>query len=338
MKNRSRISFLHSFPRSPWECRPGRWVPGAEGPRGAALGRLGHSAPGTRPPLLHHQLGTVSLLFSLPCLLALSALALPAARGQEIKGPEVGLLRKVAFAQNLGAQLPLDTPLKDEAGRDVRVGDYFGKKPVIFLFVYFECPMLCTLELNGLLRNLKALSMSAGREFDIVTVSIDPTETPALARAKKAGYLKRYDRPGAEDGWHFLTGTEPNIKRLADTVGFKYVQDPRSKQYAHPAGLVVVTPQGKLARYIYGVDFPANNLRWSLIEASSGKIGTPVDKLLLMCFHYDPSTGRYNFAIMSAIRLFGVATVAALGAFVLLSHRQDRRKALASELTDDGIS
>jgi len=253
-------------------------------------------------------------------LLALSASA--PARAQEVKGPEVGLLRKVAFAQNLNAQLPLDTPLVDESGRGVKIGDYFGKKPVILLFVYFECPMLCTLELNGLLRNLKVLSMTAGKEFEVVAVSIDPTETPALARAKKAGYLKRYGRPGAENGWHFLTGTGPDVRRLADTVGFRYVYDPRSKQYAHPAGLVVATPGGRLARYIYGVDFPASNLRWSLLDASAGKVGSPVDRLLLMCFHYDPSTGRYNFAVMTAVRAGGVATVAGLGAFMLLTGRR----------------
>ncbi len=257
--------------------------------------------------------------------LVLAVFGTVCARAQEVKGPEVGLLRKVAFAQNLNAQLPLETPLRDESGRDVTIGDYFGKRPVIVLFVYYECPMLCTLELNGLLRNLRALTMTAGREFDIVTVSIDPTETPALASAKKKGYLKRYDRPGAENGWHFLTGTEPNVRRLADTVGFTYVYDPRSKQYAHPAGLIVATPQGRIARYIYGVDFPANNLRWSLIEAASGKIGTPVDKMLLMCFHYDPSTGRYNFAVMSAVRGLGVLTVASLGAFMVVSYRRERR-------------
>jgi protein SCO1/2 len=249
-----------------------------------------------------------------------------------VKGPEVGLLRKVAFGQNLNAQLPLDTVLRDESGRDLKVGEYFGKRPVVLLFVYYECPMLCTLELNGLVRNLRALSMTAGKEFDIVCVSIDPTETPALARAKKAGYVKRYGRAGAEAGWHFLTGTEPSIRALADTVGFRYAYDPRSKQYAHPAGLVVVTPQGRLARYIYGVDFPANNLRWSLVEASAGKVGTPIDKVLLMCFHYDPSTGRYNFAVMSAVRVLGLATLGGLAAFVALGLARDRRRALAGGL------
>jgi protein SCO1 len=251
----------------------------------------------------------------------------------EVKGTEVGLLRKVSFGQNLDAQLPLDTMFRDESGKAVPLGDYFGKKPVVLLFVYYECPMLCTLELNGLIRNLRVLSMTAGKEFDIVTISIDPTETPALASAKKKGYVARYGRPGAEQGWHFLTGDEPAIKRLTDTVGFHYVYDPQSKQYAHPAGLVVATPQGRLARYIYGVDFPANNLRWSLIDASNGKIGTPVDKVLLMCFHYDPSTGRYNFVVMGAVRLLGVATLAALVVFVSLSHIRERRSAVAAPET-----
>lgn len=245
----------------------------------------------------------------------------------EVKSPEMGLLRSVAFGQNLNAQLPLNTEVRDEDGNTVQIGKYFGKKPVVFLFVYFECPMLCTLELNGLVRNLRALSMTAGKEFDIVCVSIDPTETPELARAKKKGYIRMYGRPGAENGWHFLTAEEPSIKRLADTVGFKYAYDPKSKQYAHPAGLVVVTPDGKLARYIYGVDFPANNLRWSLIDATAGKIGTPVDKVLLMCFHYDPSTGRYNFAVMGAVRLFGIATLGGLVTFIVFNFVRDRRRA-----------
>ena len=249
-----------------------------------------------------------------------------AAGRPEVKSTDAGILRKVAFEQNLNAQLPLDTILKDESGRDVAIGAYFGKKPVVLLFVYFECPMLCTLELNGLIRNLRALSLSVGNEFDIVTVSIDPTETPALARAKKKGYVARYNRPGSEAGWHFLTGDRAAIQRLTDVVGFKFAYDPKSKQYAHPAGLVVVTPQGRLARYIYGVDFPANNLRWALVEASAGKIGTPVDRMLLMCFHYDPSTGRYNFVVMAAVRILGVATLAGLAAFVSLSFARDRQR------------
>lgn len=254
------------------------------------------------------------------------AAATASACAQEIKPPEFGLLKQVAFDQNLDAQLPLDTPLRDESGAPVTLGKYFGKKPVVLVFVYFECPMLCTLELNGLVRNLKVLkSMSAGKEFEICTVSIDPTETPALARAKKAGYIKRYDRPGAEAGWHFLTGDEASIRRLTGVAGFRYAYDPKSKQYAHPAGLTVATPEGRIARYIYGVDFPGAALRYALIEASAGKIGDPVDKLLLMCFHYDPSTGRYNFAVMSVIRALGVMTFTGLLGYTGLMLRKERR-------------
>lgn len=263
------------------------------------------------------------------CLLLALAVALAVvagrARAQEVKGPQANLLKQVAFAQNLDAQLPLDTPLRDESGRDVRLGDYFGKRPVIVTFVYYECPMLCKLELADLVRNLKALTMSAGNEFEIVTVSIDPTETPAQARSKKAGYLKRYGRAGAEAGWHFLTGDEAAVRRLTGAAGFRYAYDPVSKQYAHAAGLLIATPRGRIARYLFGLDFPASALRWALIEASAGKIGSPVDKLLLMCFHYDPATGRYSFAIMSVVRLLGVATVLGLGTFMVVMFRRDRR-------------
>ena len=262
-----------------------------------------------------------------------ACLALGCARSvvtaQEIKGPEVALLKKVAFEQNLNVQLPLNTPLRDESGRDVTLGDYFGKKPVVLLFGYYECPMLCSLELNGLVRNLRALSMSVGNEFDLVMVSIDPTETPKLAAAKRAGYLRKYDRPGAENGWHFLLGDGPPVKQLAAVAGFKYEYDAKSRQYAHPAGLMVVTPQGRISRYIYGVDFPASNLRWSLIEASAGRIGSPVDKILLMCFHYDPSTGRYNFAIMRAVNVLGLIVLGTLVTFMLVNFRRERRQRLA---------
>lgn len=276
--------------------------------------------------------------------LGLAAVTPPAAPAQsapgqaqqsrgEVKSPEAGLLRSVAFEQHLDARLPLDTSFRDEAGREVRLGDYFGKKPVILTFVYFECPMLCKLGLTGLVSNLKVLSMSAGKEFDIVTVSIDPTETPELALAHKKGYLDRYKRAGAEGGWHFLTGDAASIERLTAAAGFQYAFDPRSKQFAHPAGLVIATPQGRISRYIYGVDYPANNLRWSLVDASAGKIGTPVDKVLLMCFHYDPSTGRYNFAVMNTVRVLGVATVAGLATFMFVSVRHDRRRGAAGDPT-----
>jgi protein SCO1/2 len=265
--------------------------------------------------------------------LAMTAIALllgpePSA-AQEVKNAiQVNLLKQVAFEQNLDAQLPLETPLRDESGRPVTLRDFFGKKkPVVLVFVYFECPMLCKVELNGLVRNLRTLSLSAGKEFDIVTVSIDPRESPELATMKKRNYLKWYDRPGAENGWHFLTGEEPAIKRLTGVAGFRYAYDEKNDQYAHPAGLIVATPEGRISRYVYGVDFPASALRWALVEASAGKIGTPVDKILLMCFHYDPATGRYSFAIMSALRILGTATALALGTYMLTMFLRDRRRA-----------
>lgn len=264
-------------------------------------------------------------------VLALAALAVaavvpsPRAVAQEVKGPEFSIMQKVKFHQNLDAKLPLDVMLRDEADRPVQLRRYFGEKPVLLVFAYYECPMLCTLTLNGLVRNLRAMSLSAGSDFEIVTVSIDPKESGALASAKKKGYVARYDRPGAEAGWHFLTGDAVPVRRLADVAGFKYEYDPKSGQYAHPAGVIIATPEGRISRYIYGIDFPASNLRWALVEASRGKIGTAVDQVLLTCFHYDPTTGRYNFAVMGVIRLLGVATVAALGAYIALSWRRDRR-------------
>jgi protein SCO1/2 len=265
---------------------------------------------------------------TLPALAIAIAIAIAPARAQEVKDlRQTGLLKQVAFEQNLNAPLPLDTALRDESGRAVTLGDYFGKKPVVVLFVYFECPMLCKVELNGLVRNLRTLSLSAGREFDIVTVSIDPREDAKLASAKKRNYVKWYDRPGAEDGWHFLTGEEPAIRRLTGVAGFRYTYDARSDQYAHPAGLIVATPGGRISRYIYGVDFPANDLRLALVEASSGKIGSPVDRLLLTCFHYDPSTGRYNFAIMSVLRILATATALGLATFMGVNFLRDRRRA-----------
>ncbi len=248
-----------------------------------------------------------------------------------------GLLAAVAFDQNLGAQVPLDLTFRDETGQTVRLSQYFGgEKPVILTLGYYECPMLCTLELNALARSLKPLTFDVGKQFEVVTVSIDPREAPSLAAAKKRGYLERYGRPGAENGWHFLTGDEPEIKRLADTVGFRYVYDPKSGQFAHAAGIMVLTPQGKLARYFYGLDYPARDLRFALMEASARRIGSPIDQLLLYCFHYDPTTGKYNFMIMAALRILGVATMMSLGTFMFVMFRRDRRLARDALAGDSG--
>jgi protein SCO1 len=246
-----------------------------------------------------------------------------------------GMMRRVGFDQRLDVQVPLDVPFRDEAGRTVRLGDYLGKRPVILTLNYYNCPMLCTIELNGLVRSLLTLSFDVGDQFDIVTLSINPRETSAMAAAKKASYLKRYGRASAERGWHFLTGDEQSIEQVARAVGFRYVYDRESDQYAHPAGFVILTPQGRISRYFYGIEYPPRDLRLGLIEASAQKIGTPVDQLLLLCFHYDPSTGKYNLVIMNVIRILSVATVLALGTFMFVMFRRDRRMQKRTALEDD---
>jgi protein SCO1/2 len=236
-----------------------------------------------------------------------------------------GLFQKVQFDQNLDTLLPLDATLRDERGKPVGLGTYFGRRPVIVSLVYYECPMLCNEVLNSLLRSLNALEFDVGKEFEVVTISIDPGEAPALASRKKAAYLKRYGRAGAENGWHFLTGDEASIRRIAAAVGFHYVYDRQTDQYAHPAGIALATPQGRIARYFFGISYPARDLRLSLVEAGAGKIGSPMDKILLMCFHYDPRTGKYNVAIMTVIRLLGCLTMAGLGTFWFIMFRRERR-------------
>lgn len=257
-------------------------------------------------------------------ILALAACA--TARGGEAPGR---VIDRVGFDQNLGKVVPLDLPFRDESGRTVRLGDYFGKKPVLLTLVYYRCPMLCTLELNGLARSLKPLSMSAGDQFEIVTVSIDPEETPALASEKKAAYLGRYNRPGAEKGWHFLTGDKASIEALARSAGFRYAYNPQTKLFAHAAGLVVLTPEGKIARYFYGIDYSPRDLQFGLLEASAGKVGSPVARLLLLCYHYDPASGKYTLAIMTIVQVLCTVTVVALASFLLTMFRRDRRAARA---------
>jgi protein SCO1 len=227
-------------------------------------------------------------------------------------------LRGVGIDQLLNEQVPLDLMFRDEAGKSVRLGDYFGKKPVILALVYYRCPMLCTLTLNGLERTMRVMPFDVGDQYTIVTVSFDPRETPDLAAAKKQEYLAHYERPGGAAGWHFLTGEESSIRRLTAAVGFHYNYDPQSGQYAHTTGLVVLTPQGKIARYFYGVEFSPRDLRLSLVEASANKIGSPVDEILLFCFHYDPATGKYGLVIMRVIQFAGAMTVLALGSFIAM--------------------
>jgi protein SCO1/2 len=237
------------------------------------------------------------------------------------------VIREVGFEQNLNAALPLDAKFRDEAGSTVELRQYFGKRPVVLALVYYDCPMLCTLILNGLTSSLKIVNLDAGTDFDVLAVSFDPRETPELALAKKAEYVKEYGRSGTERGWHFLTGEEESIRRLTEAVGFKYYWDEESRQFAHASGVMVATPEGKLSKYLYGIDYAPRDVRLALVEASAGRIGSPVDRMLLFCYHYDPSTGKYTLAVMNIVRVMGTGTVAAIGLFVFLMLRRERRTA-----------
>ena len=233
------------------------------------------------------------------------------------------ILEQVGIDQKLNTQLPLDLTFRDEHGKTVRLGDYFGSKPVIVSLVYYRCPMLCEQVLNGMSAALNVLRFDVGKEFNIVTVSIDPTETPEMAAKKKEVFLHRYQRPTAAQGWAYLTGDQANIARLAKAVGFRYVYDERTKQYAHASGVVVVTPQGRLAQYYYGIEYSPKDLRLGLIEASQNKIGAVVDQLLLYCYHYDPETGHYGAIAMRIMRIGGALTVLLLGGFVITMLRRE---------------
>lgn len=234
-------------------------------------------------------------------------------------------LRDVAFDQRLNQQLPLDLNLRDSAGRAVRLGEYFGRKPVLLNFVYYRCRELCPLLSDGLVRALRPISFDVGNQFDIVTVSFDPTDTATSAAAAKSEYIKKYRREGASAGWHVLTGEPAAIKALADAAGFRYSYDAKRNEFAHATGIVVATPQGKISRYYYGIEFSPRDLRLGLIEAAAGKIGSPLDQLLLFCYHYDPLTGQYNLIVTRVVRLAGAATVLGLAGFIVLMLRRERR-------------
>jgi protein SCO1/2 len=232
------------------------------------------------------------------------------------------VLTQIHFEQKLSAQVTLNLPFRDEKGKSVRLGTYFGSKPVLLVLGYYRCPMLCALVLNGMVEGASDMRWSIGREFDVVDVSIDPHETPALAAAKKATYLKRYGRSGASSGWHFLTGDQPAIDQLAREVGFHYAYDPVSKEYAHASGLVMLTPEGKVSSYLFGVTFAPKNLAAALKTAATHQAGSPIQQLILLCFHYNPITGKYSGAIMVVLRVLAVATILGLlGLFVLLARR-----------------
>jgi protein SCO1/2 len=235
-------------------------------------------------------------------------------------------LQGVGIEQKLDGQIPLDLVFHDEGGRDVRLGSFFqSKKPVVLAPVYYRCPMLCTQILTGLESCLKAVSLDPARDFEVVAVSFDPKDTPAIAESKKAMYLKRYGRPGTANGWHFLTGDEANIKALLDAIGYSVKYDPKTDQYAHASGIMIATPEGRLARYFYGVEYAPRDVRLGLVEASQNRIGTPADQLLLFCFHYDPATGKYGAIAMNLVRFAGAAFSLIGGTFLFIMLRRDIR-------------
>ena len=239
------------------------------------------------------------------------------------------ILSQVGIDQHLNQQLPLDLHFRDENGKDVRLGDYFGKRPVVLALVYYRCPMLCGEVLNGITSSMNVVAFQLGQDYDIVTVSIDPRETPDVAAKMKEVYLRRYNKRNAlaEQGWHFLTGQQPQIQQLAQAVGFRYVYDPRIDQYAHAGGVQIATPDGRLSQYYYGIEYSPKDLRLGLIQASKNHIGTVVDQLILYCYHYDPGTGHYGAIVMRIVRLAGVATVLLVGGFIFIMTRRDIRAA-----------
>jgi protein SCO1/2 len=263
----------------------------------------------------------------LRALFALLLLVLATAPGIVMaQGGSGHKLDEVSFEQKLGAQVPLDLPFVDDEGTNVRLGDYFGERPVLMVLSYFECPMLCPLVREGMVKAAgEVKGLRAGVDYEVVNVSIDPGETTMNAANTKAATMSRLGQPGAAAGWHFLTGTQDSIKLLADSVGFHYFYDETINQYAHAAGILVLTPGGELARYFYGIEFNPSDLRLGLVEASGNKIGSPVDQLLLLCYHFDPSTGKYTGLVMTALRIASVATVLALGVMVALLNRRSGR-------------
>jgi protein SCO1/2 len=250
-------------------------------------------------------------------LLALALLfSAHAAAAQSLTTSEV--IQRVGIDQQLGAQIPPDVRLVDESGRPVQLAEFYGDKPIILNLVYLRCPMLCNMTMDGLMRSLKTLPLEIGDDFTVLTVSFDPREGPELASQAKKAALHRYERPGAQRGWRFLTGDAENLHTLTRSVGFRYAYDNARQQYAHAAALVVLTPEGKVSRYMTGVEFPARDLRLSLVEASDGKIGSALDRAILLCFHYDPAKGKYGLAILRVVRILGVATALSLATMVLV--------------------
>ena len=236
------------------------------------------------------------------------------------------LNKTVGLDQLLGAQIPADASLKNESGESVRLGEFFGSRPLVLTFTYFNCPMLCNEVLNAELRTLNGLNPSVGKDFDVLTISIDPTDTPDQARSRKGFFLKRYDRDGAPRGWHFLTGDAETTKRIATAAGFRYTFNPQSRQYTHAAGLIILTPDGKISRYFHGISYPPADVRSAIADAGQGKVGSLSDQMMLFCYQYDPATGKYTLAILNLLRLFCTITAVGVGSYVFVHYYRERSK------------
>jgi protein SCO1/2 len=262
-----------------------------------------------------------AMAFELGLLVFTLALAAAAQENAAVTPPQ---LRGVGIDQRLNNPVPLDLKFRDETGQTLTLGSYFGKKPVILSLVYYSCPMLCTMAENGLLNALRDVPFNIGEQYRVVTVSIDPSDTPEMAMGKKAVYVGLYGRPGSKLGWHFLVGDEPSIRALAQAVGFHYNYLPETKQFAHATGIVVLTPQGKVSRYFYGISYPPRDIRLALVEASNEKIGGPVDAVLLYCCQYDPATGKYSVVVARVLKIAGVITLLCMGTLIVALSRGRR--------------
>lgn len=286
------------------------------------------SLPKSRRFSISAALAALAVLAAVP-----AAHALGPKSAQPPKAPEGAsqaasdkVLAEVRIDQRLGQEVPLELEFTDAAGNRRALGDLIGERPVVLALVYYECPMLCTMVLNGMLRMLNVLKFDAGKEFDVITVSIDPRETPALAAQKKKKYLDRYRRDGAEQGWHFLVGEQPEIRALAEALGYHYAYDETTDQFAHGSAIMVLTPEAKISRYFYGIEYSPIDVRLSLVEASDEGIGSLTDAILLSCFQYNPLDGKYSLAVMRLVRTAGVLTVLGILFFILISHLRERRR------------
>jgi protein SCO1/2 len=272
------------------------------------------------------------------CVVALVIACWPLhAQSQQPAAMKPALLQNVGMIQKMNENVPLDLAFRDEAGNSVRLGDYFGSKPVVLSLVYYNCPSMCTEVLNGELRALQGISLDLGKDYEAVTVSFDPKDRPAEAAVKKRTYTGLYGHRGSPSAWHFLTGEQRAIDALTEAVGFKYAYDASSAQFAHATAIVILTPDGRISRYFYGVQYPSRDVRLGLVEASQGRIGSATDAALLFCYHYDAVTGKYGLVIMNVIRAAGVLTLALLGIFFWFMSRHEKKRVAAADVMEAGL-